>query len=425
MLVISKEQLIRVRDSLLVAIVILYSGSAYAASINSFYGNLKYFVTAVILVWALVSQKGQVSVVAHGYRMPVWILISWACLVCVNWIVHGAEESLMTFISRMLHLVLVYEVVCIIPWERFRYLYIKWIKWICIVSLVGFYVMENTVFIYLLPTLKGYDLAGQLYDKYQGFLVYFSGGTGRNYGAFWEPGIFASHIILAFLLLQIDDGMRPGDRFSNRLKGRIWLYTLFVVTLISTQSTAGYLLLILTILNSILSRIKIYTKRDLIKMVGVFLTGIAVLNVYFNIQNILSRFSLDEHRVFEKMLEISDSQRMLSIEHNWRAFIASPLIGNGYTGLGMLYTMKDTVLDTATSFRMLAVFGITGILFTYVLMRGVAKQATIPVYSRVILGIILLCIINKEPHDSFLLTWCLIMYTNQTAVVSSEREEIR
>lgn len=408
--------MIRIRDSLLVASVIFYSGSAYAASINSFYGNLKYLITAVILVWALVYQKGQVPIIAHGYRMPVWILVSWACLVCVNWIVHGAEESLTTFFSRILHLVLVYAIVCIIPWERFKHLYIKWIKWICIISLIGFYVVENTSLIYLLPTLKGYDLTGHAYNKYQGFLVYFTGGMGRNYGAFWEPGIFASHIIFAFLLLSLDDKLS---------KDRVWMYALFVVTLISTQSTAGYMLMVLALIYSRLTRLRIRAKRDLIKLFGVFLLIFAVLNIYFNFQRLLERFALDELRVFEKMWEISDSQRMLSIEYNWRAFLSSPLIGNGYTGLGTLYTVKDTVLDTATSFRLLAVFGILGILFTYVLMSGVAKQKTISVYGRIVFGIIILCIVNKEPHDSFLLTWCLIMYMNQIPAISAVREEIR
>ena len=70
-------------------------------------------------------------------------------------------------------------------------------------------------------------------------------------------------------------------------------------------------------------------------------------------------------------------------------------------------------MDTATTFRLLAALGFGGIFFTVVLISGILRRYQLPWFVKIIMIIIMLLIINKEAHDSFLLAWCLAMYMNE------------
>ena len=94
-------------------LVIFFSGSAYAASNNSFYGQIKYLITFGIGVGYLIKSRGKIPLVCSNRKIAFWIPATW-CLICFgNWIVHNNEEITL-LLSRMLHLVLAYEVICIV-----------------------------------------------------------------------------------------------------------------------------------------------------------------------------------------------------------------------------------------------------------------------------------------------------------------------
>ena len=197
-------------------LVIFFSGSAYAASNNSFYGQLKYLITFGIGVGYLIKSRGRIPLVCGNRKIAFWIPATW-CLICFgNWIVHNNEEITL-LLSRMLHLVLAYEVICIVSWDTFKRTYSKSIVGICLISLICFLFLDKTsLFSVIMPKLTGYTEYGVAYTKYQGFLAYFKTGDNRNYGAFWEPGLFATHIICAFLMLPYHrDGTADTDMYFD------------------------------------------------------------------------------------------------------------------------------------------------------------------------------------------------------------------
>ncbi len=119
--------------------------------------------------------------------------------------------------------------------------YIKCLYFICLMSLLIFGLSE------VLSIGAGIDLKTYLgaFKFYNGhnyvthILFYNFDGEGephRNSGPFWEPGAFQGYITIAILLL---------STYKNKILPKVYWRTLiiFVLTLLSTKSTAGYLLL--------------------------------------------------------------------------------------------------------------------------------------------------------------------------------------
>ena len=354
--------------------------------------------------------------VCGNRKIAFWIPATW-CLICFgNWIVHNNEEITL-LLSRMLHLVLAYEVICIVSWDTFKRTYSKSIVGICLISLICFLFLDKTsLFSVIMPKLTGYTEYGVAYTKYQGFLVYFKTGDNRNYGAFWEPGLFATHIICAFLMLPYVD-MTKGKKTL--------MYAVLIISLLTTASSAGYVLLIIVIICNVLSRLKIEEKRDYLKLVIVFILLGLLICIYLNLETIFRLMSLDNNLIFEKILHISESQRSDSVRVNLDAFLQKPLLGFGFSNLEQATSYKALgksliVVDTATTFRLLAAVGVAGIFFTAILVGGIFRNRKLPWFVKLVLAVITLLIINKEAHDSFLLAWCLAMYMNEETRYSKE-----
>lgn len=391
-------------------LVIFFSGSAYAASDNSFYAQFKYLITFGIGIGYLIKSRGKIPLACGNRKIAFWIPATW-CLICFgNWIVHNNEEITL-LLSRMLHLVLVYEVICIVSWDTFKRTYSKSIVGLCLISLICFLFLDKTsLFSIMMPKLTGYTEYGVAYTKYQGFLAYFkTGDNSRNYGAFWEPGLFATHIICAFLMLPYID-MTKGKKTL--------MYAVLIISLLTTASSAGYVLLIIAIVCNVLSQLKIEEERDYLKLVIVFILLGFLIYVYLNMETIFRLMSLDNNLIFEKILHISESQRSDSVRVNIDAFLQKPLLGFGFSNLEQATAYKALgksliVVDTATTFRLLAAVGVAGIFFTAILVGGIFRNRKLPWFVKLVLSVITLLIINKEAHDSFLLAWCLAMYMNE------------
>lgn len=398
-------------------LVIFFSGSAYAASNNNFYIFLKYAVTlSIILIW-FIKCKGILRYKTKDRELAIWIPIVWCCILFFNCVFHS--EPLINLIIRMMHVILAYAIVSIVSWEKFIENYTRIIIIIATISLACYFVFANmSIYDLIMPKLLGYTLEGELYTKYQGFLLYFKTTDLRNFGAFWEPGIFATHILVALLLFP----------YAKVNKNKKLLYVILIITLITTASGAGYVLSLMVVAFNIVSKLELGNTKDLAKgFVAIGIIGILIF-VYMNLDSVISALPLEDNIIFNKILNISDSERAQSININWKAFQEKPLLGYGYNGLiesdwYSYGSSKKIVIDTATSFRLLAVHGISGAFFTVILIRGILKNRKINFFGKMIAIVIALLIINKEAHDSFLLAWCLMMYLNGREGRTRERKK--
>ena len=262
-----------------------------------------------------------------------------------------------------------------------------------------------------MPILQGMGENGNIYNKYQGILIYFSANENRNFGCFWEPGIFATHIIIALLFLI----------YCDKVKRKTLYFIIFSITLFSTSSSAGYVIYIFAIVYMMISKIKINIPEDWPKLVLITVVLFLLVMLCLNINSIIVALGLQDNLVYAKLLDMETSQRYESIIYNLKIFLEHPFVGVGFEGINLdkyylLARQEAIVLDTATSFRLLATMGFAGAFFTYIFIWGIIRKRNIVVVSKIILIIIVLMVLNKEGQDTFLLPWTIAFYLNEKKI---------
>lgn len=168
-----------------------------------------------------------------------------------------------------------------IDYYDFKHSYIKFIKWTCIISLIC-YTLSNFISIDKFPFFRS-EILGVDSFMYSFYYCWGWGvGTTRNPGMFWEPGAFQCYINLAIIIWIFDKDITK--KKSDLI--------VFIITLITTQSTTGYIILMVITLYSILTK-KIKTKSRFktfaiiaMCMVGVFyMSKSDIIGAKFNNSN--------------------------------------------------------------------------------------------------------------------------------------------
>ena len=89
--------------------------------------------------------------------------------------------------------------------------------------------------------------------------------------------------------------------YVDMTKGKKTLmYAVLIISLLTTASSAGYVLLIIAIICNVLSRLKIEEKRDYLKLVIVFILLGLLICIYLNLETIFRLMSLDNNLIFKK-----------------------------------------------------------------------------------------------------------------------------
>lgn len=221
----------------------------------------------------------------------------------------------------------------------------------------------------------------------------------NSMGFFWECGVFASYLLLAIVV-----EFMLAERVS---KFRLALLT---ITLLTTGSTAGYLLLPLAISFGLLRQ---SSKAGVIVSVCLLALTLIVLLNYSFIVNTLAGLNPS---LFEKLTDTGAVTRLTRLQSPricWDLFLQNPLFGLGYGGALDAYaacTTSTSTVDslTTTSFFQLAAFGVAGFVIWFVTLFSVFGAHRASFSSSLILAFLLVAILNKEPHTSSCLTYLLI-----------------
>lgn len=277
---------------------------------------------------------------------------------------------------------------------------------VSVVSLIGYILLNCTSLLNNLPTVK--NVNGVEYGI--GILFnYIKVYPERNCGIFWEPGIFASYLTLAIAFESI-----------TKPKSISWFrIVLFVVTIITTTSSAGYALLILTIGVVMLRDSKLSGYKKIFAMCIVFVIGATVLNLDSIILN--TTLSNNEYLIKLTSTRLSESSRVTAIFHNLSIFRKNPLFG---AGINSVLSQMSSWADISTTTYMLSIFGIMGLFYTIFIVWGIFSQKYINDFVKLLLFFILVLIVNKEPHINILFTWIIIlgMASNTNAVYADTLE---
>jgi hypothetical protein len=265
---------------------------------------------------------------------------------------------------------------------------------VAIIGLVGYVLANYTEVLDELPTKTNSNNV-----EYSCGYVYFFIPLikERNCGIFWEPGLFATFLVLAIVF---EVAFKNGRASFLRI-------LLFFITALTTQSSAGYILLLLALFFALIFKLGKTTNgiSRLLVFLGIF--GILFLMIFLNF--IIKNTALAENEYFSKLLfeNFLEASRVKAIFHNFEVFLQHPVFGAGFQTT--LDSMSH-VADTSTSTYVLSVFGFLGVFYTVILILGVARIKNMNVVAKITLFLIIFLTINKEPHLFNLFTWTILFF---------------
>ena len=221
----------------------------------------------------------------------------------------------------------------------------------------------------------------------------------NSMGFFWEPGVFASYLLLAVAVeLMVEEKVskvRPA---------------LLIAALVTTGSTAGYLLLPLALSVGLL---KCGGRGRVALSIGLLLVFLLTLVNYSAIIGALVKI---DPTLFSKLTDADAVTRLTRLQSPaicWEMFMQNPVFGYGY-GEGLdaysAHIASTSTVDslTTTSFFQLAAFGLLGLAMWAITAYGVLGTGQLPVAAGLMLLFLFAAILNKEPHIASALTYLLV-----------------
>lgn len=226
------------------------------------YQDLFYIATVLVFVVVyIIKEKGKLK----DRTYFLWVSAILFSMLMSFFVTGGSLgiPSIVNAISRFLFVYIIYDY----DRKNFCTYYIKIVAFLAEISLFLFLI--QTINPEVLKTILPQHVVGS--QTYYGAIIYTMavGHTTRNVGVFAEPGLY--QIVLStglFMLLFMDEKINVNDTKKK------WYIILLLITLITAQSTTGYIsaiILIATFLFSRQTKKHSTIKRVLIVAIGMFL----------------------------------------------------------------------------------------------------------------------------------------------------------
>jgi len=321
------------------------------SSYNVVYNHISNSVT--ILSWLFV---GVIILFDFNGKLNLKLLYVVLALIGSMWItifLNGEDIKVSVYITIEVIIALIF--VSVYGFDYFKNIYIKIMEILCFLSLVLF--LGYIVF----PEANDYFLAYNSFGHAVSNLYIYVDSVlhTRNFGMFWEPGAFGVFINLA-LAFEL-----------TKEKINVKAILLFIITLITTFSTASFFSLAILMLYFIFDKNTIGTKaRKYIIALIVAALLVAIFNYEYLFANVNSVFGKLQAFI-EGRDSISVMARYWSVILAAQAFLKSPLLGVGYSSLKEMAIIKtggDVVSCTVLNW-----FGVYGIIFGLIMTVGIVK----------------------------------------------------
>lgn len=283
--------------------------------------------------------------------------------------------------------------------EAFVRCYIKCMKYITVFSLLVYIFQGLIVKIPFIPVIDN----GRVNVYFVGLTNIYNGnqqGINRNWGPFWEPGVFQIYLIIA-LMLVLFFTKKPNKKEA----------VLFSVGIITTFSTAGYIALVILYMAYILSAHK---EGQFFKLSIGVISVIGLVIIYFEPSLnhlLLAKFNRQSYAA------VSFSSRWYSIWGNINICLKNPLFGVGPSNINeylkQYLATKSIFMETSntnTIFMNYSMFG--AIVGTYYMLKvfSFVNIFDVKKITKALLCLVLLICLSTEPLVYSLLFHILIFY---------------
>lgn len=306
--------------------VILTSGGAYYNSAGVV--NVVLLVSVVLFILQL-SFCWRVIKRAHG-KVLIYAALS-AALVFLSMIANSDYSSFLSYARIVVVIFLALTTVLFLGVDQFLVRCVHVIFLVAIISLVLFYSQILPNFSSIFPTFVSNE-----YSYLNAFLYSeIDGAERRNAGPFIEPGLFQIYINFALALVLFG---------VVRVKEKIFYIFIFLVSIFSTNSTTGFILLLSSVLLSLGLREKGNGAAVVVKYA--LLVGVVLFAIYsdYVTSNIEDKFTNEVNMSFVTRFN-STLIDLAVIQEN-------PFFGGGAGEYGShlsYYDARGLVVDAATN----------------------------------------------------------------------------
>lgn len=282
--------------------------------------------------------------------------------------------------------------------------FINWfIGCMTIFALLAFVV--DFLFVTLGLPLMGYEVTNTNGAIYANGLIVFlfidwdGALVDRAMGPFWEPGLFASFLIIA-LIFEIS---------YRRFPARKWVVISLIAGVFVARSTAGYLLLLPVL------ALFLFKRRTTLARFFAGFTSLILLASFILLDRIVGWLVSIDPDLFGKLERdaLMSSTRYNVFALNLSLFSEAPVIGYGFPGAGseVVSRMSEwgVSAQTSTSTFYLAALGLFGIIYTLSWFSILMDRQLFP-SERIVILTCFLIILNKEPHTSLLVSVIILFY---------------
>ncbi|WP_026390102.1 hypothetical protein [Haploplasma axanthum] len=291
-------------------------------------------------------------------RINVKVLTIVLSIVMVTFIVALINsEGIYDYLIFWIALFTAYLFFISIPIKKFIDYFVKIMTFTAVFSVIAFMIQvvsPQTIerFFPLLVNTSGVTVYNLFFT-----LLYKTDYILMNPGFFWEPGAYQTFLLLALFFIMF-----------VRNKVNYVLIGIYIVTIITTVSTAGYFALVFLLLIFVLKKFRL-AKSFMLFLILVFLFVLIYdfipSNIQFRLFNKLFKFfdfsSIKDNPIYE-----STVARIEGILFPIRALIKNPIFGLGFNGLSRMAVDDGLGLLTATQFNWFGYFGFfMGLLLNY------------------------------------------------------------
>jgi hypothetical protein len=372
-------------------LVIIFSGSVWQISDMNLIYSYTLVAVAIVLFFTTIYYKNTIN---RKLEKKTFVLIYLILMPVLVFLSNFVNENINYYVSLLSMIIVSYCITEFVNIYKFIRIFTVVLAIISIISLI-YYIFLNYLD-FTVPSSVVISNNGITYFKH--FLNFSLTNPVRNIGVFWEPGVFSSILLYALVLRII---------FYKKI---INFYNfIFVITIFTTQSTAGYVILFLIFIMSIFE-----IKKKKIKVILLFVILFVIFLVYISL---VYQIEIINSEVIEKLILFDkDNMRYQSILFNKDLFLKKPIFGNGFvfvnefTQNSNIIISGENIMQTSTSAYLLASAGLYGSFYTLIWIYGILSNNKNTKISKLYLIIIFISIINKEVHISIMITHIILFY---------------
>ena len=379
---------------LFILVAILYNSSSVLITVDSDSG-ISLLIPAIIIVLLINSSNKKLPTI-KGMNSTTFYCIF--VIIGLFTFFYNFDSTVLSPYIRFFSIITLSLLLSnIYSFENFVIYYLRIILIISIFSLIGYSLVNFFNFGSFLPIITNINNI----DYYNGYLFYIiHHAPERNIGIFWEPGIFASFLIIALI-------------FEVSMKEKINKvhFFIFSFTILTTLSTSGIFLLPFILILLINKR----NQTQISLVFNIFLLLFFIL-VQFRLEEILQILNNINPDLFGKVLYKSKSvmTRLNGPLVDLAIFSQSPIFGVGYseyynTWRSLTYR-SDVLSQTSTITYFLAVFGFMGIFYVIGWIKGILNIQKATLLGKLTILSIFIIILTKEPHQNNVLMYLMLFY---------------